>query len=82
VLFPAARYTSLRYTAKYAISLDDRRFLMIRPRVTSTADKLIVVKNWFEELERNRGSDRRLSARLGWLHRASVPHRPERLARL
>jgi serine/threonine-protein kinase len=46
-LFPAAGFTSLRYTPQYAVAPDDRRFLMIR---TSTPDKLIVVENWFEEL--------------------------------
>jgi len=51
VLFPAAGFTSLRYTPQYAVSPDDRRFLMIRPLATSTPDKLIVVENWFEELK-------------------------------
>jgi len=34
----------------YAVSPDDRRFLMIRP-VVGAAEKLIVVENWFEELK-------------------------------
>jgi hypothetical protein len=33
----------------YAVSPDDRHFLMIRPAVGAT-EKLIVVENWFEEL--------------------------------
>jgi hypothetical protein len=49
-LFPAAGYTSLRFTPQYAVAPDDRRFLMVRPLATSTPDKLIVVENWFEEL--------------------------------
>jgi DNA-binding SARP family transcriptional activator len=35
----------------YAVSPDDRRFLMIRPAV-GAPEKLIVVENWFEELKR------------------------------
>jgi DNA-binding SARP family transcriptional activator/Tol biopolymer transport system component len=50
VLFPAARFTSLRFNPQYAVAPDDQRFLMIRPLETST-DKLIVVENWFEELK-------------------------------
>ena len=49
-LFPAAGFSSLRFTPQYAVALDDRRFLMIRPLQTGTPDKLIVVENWFEEL--------------------------------
>ena len=49
-LFPAAGFSSLRFAPQYAVALDDRRFLMIRPLQTSTPDKLIVVENWFEEL--------------------------------
>jgi hypothetical protein len=54
VLFPAARFTSLRLEPQYAVAPDDRRFLMIRPLETSTPDKLIVVENWFEELTKSR----------------------------
>jgi len=50
VLFPAARFTSLRFNPQYAVAPDDQRFLMIRPLETGTPDKLIVVENWFEEL--------------------------------
>jgi serine/threonine-protein kinase len=50
VLFPAARFTSLRFNPQYAVAPDDQRFLMIRPLQTGTPDKLIVVENWFEEL--------------------------------
>src|SRR5881396_653265 len=49
-LFPAAGFSSLRFTPQYAVALDDRRFLMIRPLQTGAPDKLIVVDNWFEEL--------------------------------
>jgi hypothetical protein len=51
VLFPAARFTSLRFNPQYAVAPDDRRFLMIRPLETNSPDKLIVVENWFEELK-------------------------------
>jgi len=37
---------------QYAVSPDDRRFLMIRPITHSGSDKLVVVDNWFEELKR------------------------------
>src|SRR5205807_10147700 len=47
-LFPAAGFSSLRFTPQYAVALDDRRFLMIRPLQTGTPDRLIVVENWFE----------------------------------
>jgi len=50
VLFPAARFTSLRFNPQYAVAPDDQRFLMIRPLQTGAPDKLIVVENWFEEL--------------------------------
>jgi serine/threonine-protein kinase len=50
-LFPAAGFSSLRFTPQYAVSPDDRRFLMIRSLETNTPDKLIVVENWFEELK-------------------------------
>ncbi len=49
-LFPAAGFSSLRFTPQYAVALDDRRFLMVRPLQTGAPDKLIVVENWFEEL--------------------------------
>jgi hypothetical protein len=49
-LFPAARYMPSGGVPQYAVAPDDRRFLMIRPLETGTADKLIVVENWFEEL--------------------------------
>ena len=53
-LFPAAGFSSLRFTPQYAVAADDRRFLMIRSLETSTPDKLIVVENWFEELKKSR----------------------------
>ena len=51
VLFPAARFTSLRFNPQYAVAPDDRRFLMIRPLETGTSDKLIFVQNWIEALK-------------------------------
>ena len=50
-LFPAAGFRSNEFTLEYAVSSDDRRFLMIRSVAASAADKLIVVDNWFEELK-------------------------------
>lgn len=50
-LFPAAEYLSDQFSPQYDVSLDDRRFLMIRPVAASASDKLIVVDNWFEELK-------------------------------
>jgi Tol biopolymer transport system component len=49
-LFPAAAFYSYNFAAQYAVSLDDQRFLMIRPVEPSTPDRLVVVENWFEEL--------------------------------
>jgi serine/threonine-protein kinase len=53
-LFPAAGFKSLPTAPWYAVAPDDRRFLMVRPVAASTADKLIVVDNWFEELKKSR----------------------------
>jgi len=50
-LFPAAEFMSFRFTPQYAVAPDDRRFLMIRTVEPSLPDRLIVVENWFEELE-------------------------------
>ena len=49
-LFPAAGFYSFQFIPQYDVSLDDRRFLMIRPVAGSRPDELIVVDNWFEEL--------------------------------
>ena len=46
VLFPASGFASEKLGLQYALAPNDQRFLMIRP----LPDKLIVVKNWFEEL--------------------------------
>jgi hypothetical protein len=51
VLFPAAGFSSLGFNPQYAVALDDRRFLMVRPLRTSAPDKLIFVQNWVEELK-------------------------------
>ncbi len=52
VLFPAGGFYSFPLVGpQYAMSPDDRRFLMIRPQAASVPDKLIVVENWFEELK-------------------------------
>jgi serine/threonine protein kinase len=52
VLFSAAGFRSAENQAQYAISPDDRRFLMVRQSAATTAsEKLIVVENWFEDLK-------------------------------
>ena len=50
-LFPAAGFASFQFSPQYDVSLDDQRFLMIRPLAASGPDELIVVENWFEELK-------------------------------
>jgi serine/threonine-protein kinase len=50
-LFPIGGYRSFELFPEYAVSADDRRFLMIRRYVPNAPDKLIVVENWFEELK-------------------------------
>ncbi|MGH7652260.1 MAG: protein kinase domain-containing protein [Gemmatimonadaceae bacterium] len=51
-LFPAPAYVYVSFvgTAEYAVGPDDRRFLMIRQAAASAPDEIIVVDNWFEEL--------------------------------
>jgi serine/threonine protein kinase len=51
VLFPIGDFRSRTLDPEYAVSPDDRRFLMIRRFVPNAPDKLIVVENWFEELK-------------------------------
>ena len=50
-LFPAGGFGASRYGPRYAVALDDTRFLMTRPLENSAPDKLVVVENWFEELK-------------------------------
>jgi hypothetical protein len=50
-LFPAAGYRAGGMGADYAVAPDDRRFLMIRRAAASTAERLVVVENWFDELK-------------------------------
>jgi serine/threonine-protein kinase len=49
-LFSTRAYSS-DFSPSYAVSADDRRFLMVRPLASGGFDKLIVVDNWFEELK-------------------------------
>ncbi|MFL5483671.1 MAG: protein kinase domain-containing protein [Gemmatimonadaceae bacterium] len=49
-LFSTSGFSS-DFDPSYAVSPDDRRFLMIRPLTAGGFDKLIVVDNWFEELK-------------------------------
>ena len=50
VLFSAAAFDAYNFSPMYAVAADDRRFMMSRPAQTSAPDKVIVVENWFEEL--------------------------------
>lgn len=49
-LFSTAGFTMFRGARQFAVSPDDRRFLMIR-LAPAAPEKLIVVDNWFEELK-------------------------------
>lgn len=50
----AARgYVMRAFPAQYAVSRDDRRFLMIRP-LPIAPDELVVVEDWFQELQSKR----------------------------
>ena len=52
VLFSTAEFRSAETQAQYAVSRDDRRFLMIRSFVApTTSEKLVVVENWLDELK-------------------------------
>ncbi|MDQ3517564.1 MAG: serine/threonine-protein kinase [Gemmatimonadota bacterium] len=51
VLFSGDGFLSSEFEPQYAVSADDRRFLMIRSLAPTTPDKLIVVDNWFKELK-------------------------------
>jgi serine/threonine-protein kinase len=50
VLFNASGFSS-DFLVNFALSPDDRRFLMLRQALANSPDKLIVVDNWFEELK-------------------------------
>jgi serine/threonine-protein kinase len=49
-LFSAVEYNSYEYAPQYAVGPDDQRFIMIRPVETKIPDNLVVVENWFAEL--------------------------------
>jgi len=50
VLFAARGYIADNRNHNYDVSPDDRSFLFVRPQ-TGTSSRLIVVLNWFEELQ-------------------------------
>ncbi len=50
-LFSTRGYRNEGLSPQYAVSADDRRFLMIRPLTLTVPDKLVVIENWFEELK-------------------------------
>ena len=53
VLFPAGAYRSDFWHAAYDVSVDDKRFVMIRISDSGSLDEeVIAVENWFEELNR------------------------------
>jgi hypothetical protein len=52
-LFSAIEYRRDFYHAAYDVSSDGQRFLMIRASKTGSVEEdLVVVENWFEELNR------------------------------
>ena len=50
-LFSATQYRTYSEGLEYAVSPDDRRFLMVRPVATDSSQKLTIVDNWYEELK-------------------------------
>ncbi len=53
VLFPANAYQTDFFHAAYDVTADGKRFVMIRnSNAESLDEELIVVENWFDELER------------------------------
>jgi hypothetical protein len=50
VLFSAAPYLTLGFFQSYAVSPDDRRFLMVREGAPTQQSELILTENWFQEL--------------------------------
>jgi serine/threonine-protein kinase len=51
VLFSAAPYLTLGFFQSYAVTADDRRFLMVREGAPSQQTELILTENWFQELK-------------------------------
>jgi eukaryotic-like serine/threonine-protein kinase len=51
VLFSAAPYVNLGFMQSYAVSPDDRRFLMLREGALSQQSELILTENWAQELK-------------------------------
>ena len=56
VLFPMDGYLIGSGHAMYDVSLDDRRFVMLRTDVDAGDTQLILVENWFEELRQRMGN--------------------------
>ena len=56
VLFEYIYWSSFTGGRRYDLSPDGERFLMIKPRAptddTGTQTQIVVVENWFEELQR------------------------------
>jgi eukaryotic-like serine/threonine-protein kinase len=50
-LFSATSFASEKWGLDYALSSDDRHFLMVRPLDSNAPDQLIVIENWLEELK-------------------------------
>ena len=51
VLFSATEFRSNSNQTMYDVTPDDERFIMIRRVGGASANKLILVQNWFEELK-------------------------------
>jgi len=51
VLFPAASYGLAGAVARYDVTADDRRFVMVRGVTAAEESELILTENWFQELK-------------------------------
>jgi hypothetical protein len=55
-LFSTIGYNSNEFDPQYDVSLDDRRFLMMARNEPDVASEIVVVMNWFEELNAKVGN--------------------------
>jgi hypothetical protein len=54
VLFSTLKLAPYLPQQRFAVSPDDQRFIMNRPKMTDALDQVIVVENWFDELSAGR----------------------------
>jgi hypothetical protein len=50
VLFSTAPYVTIGPVQSFAVSPDDRRFLMLRETANTERNELILVQNWVQEM--------------------------------